>query len=389
MGLAVTSRILLICAASGLLLCPRAFSASAQSCAGGQFTAANIVDLANAQPFSPESYAQCELAGGDCSSLAPQPGGQSQYAQQIVTAINAASTDLKTDLCSLSHIYIDPNPQATMAWALREFTTDGAGHRTYTGQHIGISAQLLAWLNNQLAPFSAYETYITNLLLLPSSQSPQPAPPSSDTVSFVQNVKYSAPADNMTTAILGILGHEMGHILFVENIKNQDNDQHPTRPVGLPCNAQGLKKRFHAYSWPDTGHPFGYHRFGDLDHQHRPIYYGNIEHITAYLQTNDTENARNYLYQLYGGKEWASLFATVAVDEDFVETYMLHQLQAGNVLSSFTVTIPPATAGNGEPNLPVDVMRGFADSSSKLAQKAAWIDQCITRNASAPGVRPR
>src|SRR5215469_17552544 len=83
------SRTLLARATVCALLYPGGFSAWAQSCSNGQFLAANVVELTNTPPFSPEGYAQCELAGGNCASVAPQSGSQSQYAQLIVNAINS------------------------------------------------------------------------------------------------------------------------------------------------------------------------------------------------------------------------------------------------------------------------------------------------------------
>jgi hypothetical protein len=267
-------------------------------------------------------------------------------------------------LCTVNRIYIDPTGQ-NMAWGILEFTTQANGVRNYTGNHIGISGPLLANLPYQNTPLAAYETNVIRALLTPPASQPPPPPLPSTAAAWIQGVAYSgAVNDNMNTAILGILAHEMGHIIYVSQIQNTITT-YPRCPA--------LNKFFYNYSWENPGYNFGYHRFGEPDSQNRPPSGPTLPEIWARLQANDLTKATEYLSRIYSGHEWASLFATASVDEDFVETYMLHELNRSNFLPTFPITIPGVAQ-------PIDVMLGFQVANSILAQKARWIDQCITLN---------
>ena len=70
---------------------------------------------------------------------------------------------------------------------------------------------------------------------------------------------------------------------------------------------------------------------------------------------------------LTGSARWASLFAFVAPDEDFIETYKLNILyQAG--MSSMKVQMP-----NGDT---IDVIAQNLASGGLLTAKANWINNC-------------
>jgi len=369
MKLPLTSQILLACAVVCVLLCPGSPEAWAQSCSNFEFLPTSIVDLTNNNPpFSPEQYVQCEMQpGANCSALAPktaQPPVQSQYATMIANAINSGPPDLKTQLCTVNHIYIDPTGQNT-AWGMLEFTTISPTVRQYTGNQIGISGPLLANLARQNTPLEAYETNVVRALLTPPASQPPPPPLPSTAAAWIQGVTYSGAAtDNITVAILGILAHEMGHIIYVSQIQNAIT-AYPKCPRA--------NRFFYSYSWGRAGYNFRYHRFGEPDSQNRPPSGPTLPEIWARLQENDLTKATEYLSRIYSGHEWASLFATVSVDEDFVETYMLHALNRWNFLPTLPITIPGVAQ-------PIDVMLGFGIPNSILAQKAGWIDRCIPLN---------
>jgi hypothetical protein len=358
------------------------------------FPASRIVDLANAPFFDPAAYSACGMAGDgrDCRPQRPLLGGQSQYATSIANAINqAAATALKNHLCSLNYIFVDNSidsaDQNAGAWGMREVEIDpNTGKWNILGTHIGLRAGLLSGflgvLQGPPGPFASYETAVVQYLLNPPVSAPPPPAPQPtplpldakrwvDSVSYTQGVADQGAPNPPTTAILGILAHEMGHVLWVSKLRSSD----PAAPDRV-CNKPGFKKHFHSHAWADSGHKFGFHRFGQIDYAHRPILGGNIVAIRGYLQNNDLEDARNYLADLYESGKWASLFATVSVDEDFVETYMLHQLNAGLIpLTSFLLRIPAAV--EGETPIIIDAMQAFSDSTSGLARKALWIDNCL------------
>jgi hypothetical protein len=347
----------------------------------GAIRPGNIVDLANAPFFDPKAYAICGLTPGrDCRALRPVPGAQSPYAAMIAGAFNsAASAALKRHLCGINYIYIDPNTDPSdenaAAWGMREIETDQFGNRTIEGRHIGLRVGLLPSLTGapqgSPGPFASYQTKIIHYLLDRRSRAL-----GTDAVAWVNAVGYSSANPDPgppqpTMAILGILAHEMGHILYVDHVQRP-----PPPDPDLGCTAPGVPRHNHSHSWSAHAHVFGYHSFGVIDYGNRPIRSRNILHILTDLRNGDIEGARADLVKVYSDEEWASLFATVAADEDFVETYMLHELNIGRVpLTSLQITIPPASPGE----LPstIEVMQGFSDPRSALSKKAMWIDRCL------------
>ena len=375
-------------AAAPVAMFPSTAQFQTPACVAGQpFPASRIVDLANAPYFDPAAYSECGLRPGqNCSTLRPVPGGQSQYANMIAFAINnAASPALAKHLCSLNYIYvdtsIDPSDQNAGAWGMREIEVDQSGRRQTLGQHIGLRAITLSGLSaipqGPPGPFARYESGVIRYLLNLPVPGAAPYQLQPDAQAWVNAVAYTVGTADpgspnaATTAVLGLLAHEMGHVLWVSKVQSSDPNDH-----GLACTQPGLKTHFHSYSWPDAGHQFGFHRFGEIDDQHRPTTGRNIKAMLQYLRADEPDNARSALQTLYTSQNWASLFATVSVDEDFVETYMLHQLIMGQVpLTAFQLSIPPAASG--EQPIPVDVMNGFTNSTSIVAQKARWIDSCL------------
>src|SRR6185312_4086010 len=81
------------------------------------------------------------------------------------------------------------------------------------------------------------------------------------------------------------------------------------------------------------------------------------------------------LKRIYGG-EWASLFATVAADEDFVETYKLVVLTDTSVptptrqaLTALKITIPRSGG--------IDILASLNDPKTKLHEKAQWVREQV------------
>jgi hypothetical protein len=74
---------------------------------------------------------------------------------------------------------------------------------------------------------------------------------------------------------------------------------------------------------------------------------------------------------VYSDGNWASLFAFVAPDEDFVETYKLWVLAnaaSGSNLQSLQIQIPLPTPRT------VDVFNNFNNPNSNLGKKKIWTD---------------
>jgi hypothetical protein len=336
---------------------PAAPSASAgpRTCV---FDQNKIVDLAiTSPPFNAAQYGFCGVLG--CMAVKPTAGSVSQYAPMIANAINtAASPKLQTDLCTLDKIYIDTDASSPNddAWGMRELQNGNI-------RHIGLHTRLLSQLQASSAPLADYENIVLQHLLPPGQFS-------ASTGQWLGDFKYfgASPdtANPPNLAFLAILAHEMGHILWVDKV--QDMAAGCGNPDPIVHN-----KHFYSYSWPKKGYKFSYHTFGNIDYGVRPTRPQSLLTVQHDLNTNLVDKAEADLRTIYGG-EWASLFATVAVDEDFVETYELSTLFDGQQpLTSLQVTMPSSSSIN----LPVDMAGHFANSSSRLYKKARWIAKCL------------
>jgi hypothetical protein len=203
-------------------------------------------------------------------------------------------------------------------------------------------------------PYAAYENLLTRALLAPSA--PSPTTP----VAQVVPLTYTAaldPANKEPAAItlLGILAHEMGHIVWWE------------RDVGA--------SDFPAISWTSKSVQHGFHEFGVADPENPPQRHPVKADVQYDLRYLGAAKAAEDLQRVYGG-EWASLFATVAADEDFVETYKLVVLtepgakQTRPALIALKVTIPGAGGA--------DVLATLNSPATQSGQKAKWVRALVS-----------
>jgi hypothetical protein len=148
----------------------------------------------------------------------------------------------------------------------------------------------------------------------------------------------------------------MGHIVWRE------------RDVGASA--------FLAISWAGKSVQHGFHQFGVEDPTNpaqRPPVKADVQYDLHYL---GPAKAAADLQTIYSG-EWASLFATVAPDEDFVETYKLLVLTEPSAdptrqaLTTLKVTIPGAKGA--------DVLANLHNPDTKLAQKAKWVRELVSK----------
>jgi hypothetical protein len=321
------------------------------------FDANKVVDLAITNPpFDASKFAVCGLQG--CNAAAPVAGGVSAYASMIASAINnAGSARLRDDLCTLDKIYIDTDQASpnSDAWGMRELQNGNI-------RHIGIRVHLLSQLQALSGPLAGYESGILQLLLPPSQFS-------TNTQQWLNGFYYNKASPDTpnppNTAILAILAHEMGHILWVSTVQDMSKGCTDSDPIVH-------KKRFFSYSWPVRGLKFGFHTFGNIEYGNRPRRSKSILGVRHFLANDMLHKAEDDLRSIYGG-DWASLFATVAVDEDFVETYTLWTLKNGQQpLTSLEITMPSSTNAN----VPVNVVSHLNNPSTILYKKARWVEKC-------------
>jgi hypothetical protein len=193
-------------------------------------------------------------------------------------------------------------------------------------------------------------------------------------------IAVNTDADSvLSMSVLGVIAHEMGHILYYE------------KDVPNWMNCGTTSKRFAYGSWrkDDSRIPRGFHGPGiefnaDLtisDPESKP------SGIAADLQQNTPTHFRQAarkLQRIYGADrqpaKWADLFAVVARDEDFVETYRLMVLQRAQFapLSSMSMSIGYSAA---VPLVPIDVAANLRRVSTGKADVLPLKVACIVANA--------
>jgi hypothetical protein len=325
---------------------------------GGCDIAAKVAELSPG--FAPVGYGNCE-PGPPCSFRGPHDyigktssATQAADAALIVAAYDAAPPFFQEALCRLDHIYVDTdtkNPAKPSVWGMRERINPDSNNQPKI--HIGIAKALLTDLAHQRTPYALYENQLAGALLAPSPMGPgRPL----NVLSYTARPDPAKPPQPAAIAVLAILAHEMGHIVWWE------------RNVGAGD--------FPSISWTGKGVQHGFHDFGVEDPNNpaqRPPVKADVQYDLRYL---GPVKAAQDLKTIYGG-EWASLFATVAADEDFVETYKLVVLtdpsggSGRQAVTSLKVTIP----GAGD----ADVLANLNNPATKLSQKAKWVRDLVSK----------
>jgi hypothetical protein len=322
--------------------------------------------------FDPIKYGNCDSP--NCSSKSPDkfysniPPSAGNVAD-INSAFILAPSPFQSDLCTLDKVYIDTDPDVEhkpLVWGLRERARGGL-------THVGINQQVLTALPANGA-YTYYENFILNGLLTSRLQVRRPINPRNHDWPLPDFNYTSADEDTRAMAILAILAHEMGHVIWWERLL--ENQQ---------CNYI----YFYRFSgWTDYKIGHGFHDFGkdvnlrtadppDIYQVLRDLY-GQPPHPIPNLGM-----AARDLFQIYSG-EWASLFATVSLDEDFIETYKLWTLtQAQSPLKHLFVKFPSSIAPN-----PVDVIDNINNNNvnlNSLNMKIKWVSTWRTNHTSCSG----
>jgi hypothetical protein len=300
------------------------------------------------------------------SSYTPTPGSYqppvrvqqvgAPFSTDLGTAYCMASAAFQQQLLELTGVFItclDPSnctssgQDISTSWGYRE----NANNESYL-QHtyIGLSAGL--WPNGNLMTYDKYEYNVFDSLLMHAGL---PV-----TINPVYSVVTNPPT-NMT--VLAALAHELGHIYWWKLSVDE-----------IAC----VNGYFDDISWLHADKAPQYHKFGIQNPYSNSNGKGNAPKTNhkdkdAVLKDLQIGNHQEYndLNNIYSGY-WASLFGTVAPDEDFIEAYKLWVLTSAqtNQLANFWVTIP-----NYSP--PVDMVALMNTVGTELNKKRNWISGCI------------
>jgi len=291
--------------------------ATVPTCTGGSSFLSHVQYLASG--YDPTNYATAPPPGSAIDSSSP-------YAAALQNAFQLAPQAFRNHLCGLGGIYIngaacsDFDSCFTNSWGYRA-KKDKKGY-------IAISAGL--WSSDRLSPYTGatsyayhlYETDVLNSLLgFSSSVSYRP-----------QYTAANVAADNFDMTILAALAHELGHVRWYEVLgpATPGGDYHPN---SFCLGADG--STFFSNSWASPVHkPPRWRVF--LNRSARGSGHGSsdshlatpqISTIDRYINSGDMNYASYLIDQIYqAGAPWASYFAAIAPDEDFVETYKLYVL---------------------------------------------------------------
>lgn len=265
------------------------------------------------------------------------------YRADLGEAYCAASPDFQRALSTLDAVYVDGAPCPSReneecfqgSWAWKQSQPRPGPN----GRIIGLSRAF--WTGVHSSPI--YSQYETDLMrsLLPGSE-----------------IGYAgaAPVDNFATALLAALAHEMGHLAYYTVV---DPLTDPTSfcsgnffgNPAKPSDAPWVTPVHHAPR-DDLGRPW--RRFQTLaerdklwstgrwkDRHKKPPHIRDIDHPSP--GANPVASQIDALVSTPA--PWASPFAAMSPDEDFVETYKFKVLTtAVQPLSAVTITVPGAGA---------------------------------------------
>ncbi len=291
------------------------------------------------------------VAGTYQAPLGVKPVGD-PFKSDLAAAYCMAPPAFQQQLLELNGVFItctDPNNCASSgqdistSWGYRE----NAGNQSFL-QHtyIGLSAGL--WPNGSLMSYSNYEYNIFNDLLMGAS------------LPVTIKATDSTGNDPTTMTVLAALAHELGHIYSWK--------------LGVDDFACG-GSYFADISWLHADKASQYHKFGvETPYSNGKGNAPKTNRADKDKVLSDINNGNGQenkdLNNIYSGY-WASLFATVAPDEDFIETYKLWVLTSMQTqpLASLSVTIPTY--------VPVDMITLMNTAGKDLNKKRNWVSNCF------------
>jgi len=298
-------------------------STSAPSCSAAGFVG-RVSYLA--VPFSPGP-------GEPPPPTSELPNGTT-YGSDLAAAFAAASPAFQQQLCNLDALYIN----AATCTSSEQCADDSWGwHQSRptvgNGRVIALSVNLWAY-RGHATPYSDFETDLTQAVLP------------------LSGARYSgANVDTFSLTLLAALAHEMGHIRWYDLVAPNYPD--PSKFCGGVFFSQGWTLPVSPPPpWRELLTPVQRSRRGD----HWSDMHLNPPHIRDIDRSSDPAYRAQQAFGLFTPNQpWASVFASVSPDEDFVETYKFKVLTTAQPpLTSATLTIP----GGGSVNLVGDYLSG-------------------------------
>jgi hypothetical protein len=257
------------------------------------------------------------------------PGG-STYAADLAAAFAAASPAFQQQLCALDRVYVNAATCTSTtecfgsSWGWRQ-----SSNMLGQGRIVALSSGLWAYKTNQ-PPFPGqgpYSSYESDLM-----QSVMP----------LAGAHYAnANVDTFAMTLLAALAHEVGHIRWYDLVAANGTD--PASFCGGTFFQNAWNGRIRPPRWrtlltaPERLRLWGNGPNWPNMHK-RPPHVRDIDNLD-----NSPRRAQLIRDLFAAGQPWASAFAAVSPDEDFVETYKFKVLTtASTPLTSAKITVPGA-----------------------------------------------
>lgn len=259
-------------------------------------------------------------------------------AASLARVFNAAPPFFRNHLCGLTAVLVDSSSAGRRQQAYGFF--EGPNQGTHSNAFIGLPIGVFRGSDS----FEGNETDTLSELVKGWGTSGERPRISTE------------PQQSRTLIVAGQLAHEMGHILWQN---------------------RGVLSRggcdFLSTSWDKVAkdQPWPFHRFGDPEKGSEPKGPGRNNLVLS--NRAGRVQAGQDLQAIYTSKQWASLFATVSPDEDWIETYRLLVLTH---LTSGPLSSLRAQNGPSARPFDVDIVSDLA-TATPLATKAA----CVARQA--------
>jgi hypothetical protein len=282
-------------------------------------------------------------SSGKPNYLNPPPAGStidrktSRYAAALQNAFQLAPRDFQKRLCALTGIYINGAACSSAAscignsWGYRIPPPAGQpSNMTYIGISAGLWDQNCSDQSPNIYVYHCFETDLLNTVFganWASAYLPKYIGDPSNQV-----------ADNFDMVILAALAHEAGHVQWYQAIipNNPGNTQDYSIYLNNFCHGSGGTTSFFGYSWGSVHSPQPwqglYYQSSD---PHADQYPQLISEIGTAIIQNDASTAAASMDWLYQpSSPWASYFAALSPQEDFVETYKLYILTNAQTIST-------------------------------------------------------
>jgi hypothetical protein len=231
--------------------------------------------------------------------------------KEVLAKIYSRAPDyLQAKLCRLTQLFVTrPSPWGPVGWGFWE----GPDRPPGKGVYLAISARELA----RKKSIADAENETADQLLGSGDGGLRRGP---------RVARLRAEDSDPVLTILSEVAHEMGHVLLADANADGQNIGHPRRRVSGPPRSACFEDAFLGTSWNADAfhkHMRRWVDFGFQNHniQKNPDSEFNLERVRRAVRASKFDVASDAIENVYRNKEFVSLQAKVAPEEDLAETY--------------------------------------------------------------------